>query len=63
MMTPAELKCYRAMYHLTQCHLAQYLCVTRNTVVRWENGRTKMNRAYAFILSRTKWENQQGRFV
>lgn len=61
-MTGEDLVEYRAQRWLTQTELAEFLGVSRNTVSRWENGNMKLDKAVAFLLMRTVWNDGVGIF-
>lgn len=61
-MTGKDMRAYRAKHGITQSDLARYLGVVRNTISRWETGGYKIDKAIAFLLSRTVWQSGVGIF-
>lgn len=61
-MTGVDMRAYRAKHGITQSDLARYLGVVRNTISRWETGGYKIDKAIAFLLSRTVWQSGVGIF-
>lgn len=49
-MKAQDLKDWRARHHCTQARLAEYLGVTRQTIINLENGTHKLSRVHELAL-------------
>lgn len=49
-LKPEDVKSVRKMLKLTQTEFAEFVCVSKQTVVRWETGTTKVAGSIVFVI-------------